>query len=219
MGADIGSETLNVGNALASVRIDEMLTNLAKGIAWGQFDLDKVGIDVCKMMGIPGTVSIGKDKLSMIETGFLPTFYQFVDTILELKLEIKMREEQVNRYKSRDTVFTSSASVKESESTRKKQTDRSTAKSKSMYSRTIDASYSQKYSHEINASSFIRTKLVPKPGPDVLLERLKVLVENMRIEAEKIAKKQDPKKYTDNLESALMDQIESKLLGRIGKTE
>src|SRR5688572_24401247 len=90
---DIAAETLKVGNAMASVRIDQMILNLAKGIAWGQYDLDLVGVQITKMMGVPGTVAIGGELLSMLEAGFVPSFYHFVDTILEYKMEVHIREE------------------------------------------------------------------------------------------------------------------------------
>ena len=101
---DIAEETLKVGNALCSVRIDQSILNLAKGIAWGQYELDKVGVAVSRMMGVPGMVSIGGDNLSMLEAGFLPSFYHFVDTILELKMEVNIREEQMSSSAYKETV-------------------------------------------------------------------------------------------------------------------
>src|SRR6185436_19717344 len=65
-----------------------------KGIAWGQYELDKVGVDITKMMGVHGIVSIGGEKLSMLDAGFVPSFYHFVDTILEIKMDVHIREEE-----------------------------------------------------------------------------------------------------------------------------
>ena len=91
---DIARETQKVGTALASVRIDQLILNLAKGVAWGQYELDKVGVDITRMMGVPGMVTIGDQKLSMLDAGFLPSFYHFADSILEIKMDVNIREEQ-----------------------------------------------------------------------------------------------------------------------------
>lgn len=197
---DIAAETLKVGNALTSVRIDNMILNLAKGIAWGQYDLDKVGVQITKMMGVPGTVSIGGEQLSMLEAGFIPSFYHFVDTIIELKMEVKIREEQSTSmaymastkrksevttsgevgYKASAGVaagpFTASAELSAKAGWKTKNT--------AAYSTSVDAKHSQSFNQDLSASSLMRTKLVPVPPPEVLVERIKILLENLRKESE-----------------------------------
>ncbi|MBC6400864.1 MAG: hypothetical protein GDA37_07630 [Ekhidna sp.] len=196
MARDISEETLKVGNAIASVRIDEMILNLAKGIAWGQFELDRVGVDITKMMGAPGTVSIGGEQISMLEAGFTPSFYHFVDTILEMKMEINIREEE----SSSKSVSTKTSREKEEKSHYKFKASGSigvgpfklsasasgggSTSSKSAYSRSVDSTQSQKYSQDLSASSLMRTKIVPVPPPEILLERIKILLEKLRKEAE-----------------------------------
>ncbi|MEO9484723.1 MAG: hypothetical protein ABJG47_14790 [Ekhidna sp.] len=196
MARDISQETLKVGNALASVRIDEMILNLAKGIAWGQYELDRVGVDITKMMGAPGTVSIGGEQVSMLEAGFTPSFYHFVDTILEMKMEVNIREEE----SSSKSVSTKTSKEKESSSSYKFSASGSanlglfkmkasasgggSSKSKSAYSKAVDSTQSQKYSQDLSASSLMRTKIVPIPPPEILLERIKILLEKLRKEAE-----------------------------------
>jgi hypothetical protein len=215
MARDIAQDTLNVGNALTSVRIDNMILNLAKGIAWGQYELDKVGVDITKMMGAPGTVSIGGEQLSMLEAGFIPSFYHFVDTILELKMEIKIREE-TNSSTSLSSMTSGStstevyaeasgsvkggfgfASVEAGFKAGYKQ------KSTAAYSTTLDSKHAQTFSQDLSASSLMRTKLVPVPPPELLVERIKILLEKLRKEAEEGEKKSEAKALQENLGTPL----------------
>jgi len=208
MAKDIAADTLRVGNALTSVRIDQMILNLARGIAWGQFDLDKVGVDVTRMMGVPGSVSIGNQDLSMLEAGFLPTFYQFVDTILELKMEVKVREEEIGRRATSDTSSSSNSNERGGGTGHRWKT-----RSSSAYSRTLDAAYAQRYNQEMNASSLMRTKLVPRPPPEVLVERIRLLLDDIRKEAEKEQRQAASDNIDVTIEEIIMEKIESRLLG------
>ena len=111
-------------------------------------------------------------RISMLELGFSPTFYQFVDTIIEVKIAIKI--------------------TRSFESTRTfKNTSQSTSKSSSgggifvaifggnkdegstVSTSQVDASYSSKYSYSAEGSSLLRTKLVPLPPPPILEERIR----------------------------------------------
>jgi len=213
---DISQETLKVGNALASVRLDQMILSLAKGIAWGQYDLDKVGMEITKMMGVPGTVSIGKDDLSMLDAGFLPSFYHFVDTILELKMEVNVRQEQTEQQKTSVKDSYSTMSESKSSSSRKLKVGywgasyesnarhSSKTRSKAAYSKTVDATHAQKYSQDLSATSLMRTKLVPKPAPEVLVERIKILLERMKEEAKEEAKTDNPDDIFDKMMEKIM---------------
>ena len=225
MPRDIAAETLKVGNALASVKIDQMILNLAKGIAWGQYELDKVGVDITKMMGAPGMVTIGDEELSMLEAGFVPSFYHFVDTILELKMEVNIREEvksstsvseKVSRASETETSvdvatkttvdgFFVSAEVSTKFGYRNKST--------SAYSRTVDAKHSQTYSQDLSATSLMRTKLVPVPAPELLVERIRILVDRMREEAVEEAENEEiaPEDFAAEFEKKLVGKIQEKL--------
>ncbi len=231
MARDIARQAQRVGNALTSVRLDDLITSMAKGIAWGQYDLDKVGVEITRMMGVPGTVSVGDEELSMLDAGFLPSFYHFVDTLLELKMEVKIREEESTDKK------TSTSYTRGIESTQS--TDLSikakgkffakidaeaksswSTKSTSAYTRTLDAKYAQKYSQELNASSLMRTKLVPKPAPDVLVERIKLYLEEIKEEikqelAESKAAK-TPKEIAALFQKRLFKKITDKLIRSYG---
>jgi len=216
---NIAKESKKVGEALTSVPLDQMIVSMAKGIAWGQYELDKVGMDVTKMMGVPGSVSIGDEQLSMLEAGFLPTFYHFVDTILELKMEINVRQEQSQENKSSATNSYSKMAQRTSSSSRSaklgffrnsaKASYKSSSKneSKTSYAKTVDAAHSQKYSQDLSATSLMRTKLVPKPAPDVLVERIQVLLERMRAEAKAAAPNGTEDEIFENLMVKIQQQV------------
>lgn len=196
MAVDIAAETLKVGNAIASVRIDQMILNMAKGIAWGQYELDKVGVAITKMMGVPGTVSIGGDKISMLEAGFIPSFYHFVDTILEMKMEVNIREEKSTHFNYKETTSQKMEMEMGVELSAKAKVNAYIAsaevgmkahwkqKATSAYSKSIDAGHAQKFSQDLSATSLMRTKLVPVPAPEVLVERIRLLLQKLRDDTE-----------------------------------
>ncbi len=228
---DIANQTARVGAALVSVPLHRMILELAKGIAWGQYELDKVGVDVTKLMGVPGTVNIGGEKLSMLESGFLPSFYHFVDSILELKMEVKIREEQKSHLNYKDTKKLGvSTDVKTEVGAKAKGSvgygpvsgsveasfkAHYQVKTEAVYTKSIDAGYSQQFSQELNASSLMRTKLVPKPPPELLVERVRILLDKLRKEAEDEVNANPPadQSIEDAIEDMLMHKIEEKLLG------
>jgi hypothetical protein len=103
-------------------------------------------------------------KVSMLELGFAPTFYQFVDTIIEVKIAIKI------------TV--------ESQYTQNSSTTFNTQKKKGLFKRNttvqtsqVDATYSRKYTYSAEGSSLLRTKLVPVPPPGILEERIRAIMD------------------------------------------
>ncbi|HWO24702.1 MAG TPA: hypothetical protein VNO30_38430 [Kofleriaceae bacterium] len=223
---DIAAETAKVGNALTSVRLEQMILELAKGIAWGQYELDKAGVAITKMMGVPGTVAIGGEMISMLEAGFIPSFYHFVDTILELKMEVNIREEEASSEALKITASSASeievsietegsggiagifeASVKAGYK----------AKHSSAFSRSLDASHSQKFSQDLSASSLMRTKIVPVPAPELLVERIKILLEKLRQEAEADHAAQPPNGPQKSLDAILMAKVQQKFIKRVTK--
>jgi len=113
------------------------------------------------------------ERVSMMELGFTPTFYQFIDTLIEVKIAIKMTEEssetRTEKGYRRSSVF-------------------SATRHGVFYSTSVtpvDATYSSKYSYSAEGSSLLRTKLAPVPPPSILLERARVLMEQN--EADRIA--------------------------------
>lgn len=113
-------------------------------------------------------------RVSMLELGFAPTFYQFVDTIIEVKISIKYTQE--GSY-SRDVATKSTNSSSGSVGIRIPFLGGASAKKASVSTTQVNASYSQKYSYSAEGSSLLRTKLVPIPPPAILEERIRQQME------------------------------------------
>lgn len=124
-------------------------------------------------------------RLSMLELGFTPVFYNFVDTIIEVKIAIKIT-------RSSEYGTTSSNKTTRDSSSKKGKgvfgaifggTDKN---SSTVSTSQVDASYSSRYSYSAEGASLLRTKLSPVPPPPALEERIR----NMMEEAE--ARRQPP---------------------------
>lgn len=138
---------------LNAVPFDEMIAAVGTGIAEAQRKLDSISVEITKMMS--GAESKDRIKLgdnaktySLLELGFTPTFYQFVDTVLEIKIAFSMNSE--------------------------KSGDQTTVQAKST---TVDASYANRFSYPVEGSSVLRTKLVTVAPPGLLEERVRGLIE------------------------------------------
>jgi hypothetical protein len=140
----------SIGQELLNVPFPEMVFQLASAIAESQYKLDIFSCEVAKLMGDSDRASVelpditDKDgnrtiKTSLIGAGFQPTFYQFSESIIEVKIAITMS-------KSSDTSVSSSVKA-----------------GIGCFSASVNASYSSKYSYNVEGSSLLRTKLVPAP--------------------------------------------------------
>jgi hypothetical protein len=113
-------------------------------------------------------------KLSMIELGFVPTFYQFVETIIEVKIDIHI-------HGSTDDTRSSTASASTQASTYGNSGYwwwyNQGAHTTNVTTSQVNASYASKYSHDVTGTSFLRTKMVPVPPPPILEERIRELME------------------------------------------
>lgn len=170
-----------IGQDLLNVPMGDMIRQMAFAIADAQVQLDESSLRVAEMMsgkrverddsGVPTSVvtdtrvTFDGEQLSMIELGFTPTFYQFVDTIIEVKIAIKISRE-----------ITSSTKIKGE----RKTTRLVFGNGRFDYSVTttpVDATYSTKYNYTAEGSSLLRTKLTPVPPPSILEERIRHLIE------------------------------------------
>ncbi|WP_343637216.1 hypothetical protein [Fluviicola sp.] len=107
-------------------------------------------------------------RISMLECGFTPTFYQFVDTIIEVKISIKYTQEGTAESSGSVTV---QSPVKRIGKGLKKLKN-----GKTVQIAQVNAAYSQKYSYSAEGSSLLRTKLVPLPPPSILEERIQRMI-------------------------------------------
>ena len=167
---------MSIGQELLDVPFPEMVTSLGLAIGRAQFEMDRLSLEIAQIMaGEPfdvvddeGTVTqqtlrvtFDGQELSMLELGFVPSFYHFVDTIIEVKVSIKMARERSfshssfsGTFHSGFAIFYAGASVS-----------------------TVSASYATKFNYSAEGSSLIRTKISPVPPPVILEERIRAMLE------------------------------------------
>lgn len=143
----------SIGQELLNVPFGDMVMQLANAIAEGQFKMDMASCKIAKLMGDKETCGIeipnfgdsleGTETVSLIGAGFMPTFYQFTDTIIEVKISISMC---TSVEASVSAGFTCACA-------------------------TVNASFSAKYSYSAEGSSLIRTKITPVP-PNAFMQKL-----------------------------------------------
>ena len=165
-----------IGQELLNVPFGEMVTSLGQAISQAQLQLDTTSMKIAQIMAgeaydVPdadgdGTheerllVQFGGEELSMLELGFTPSFYHFVDTIIEVKISITMSNEISSSlstfqgsFNSYFAIFAAGASCS-----------------------SVSASYASKYNYSAEGSSLIRTKIQPVPPPSILEQRIRALV-------------------------------------------
>jgi len=119
-------------------------------------------------------------RVSMLELGFTPTFYQFIDTIIEVKIAIKITRESA--------YSTSRSTTSESTTSNSRRSgggilgaifggNRSRGNNSQVSTSQVDASYSSKYSYSAEGASLLRTKIAPIPPPPILEERIREIME------------------------------------------
>ncbi len=176
---------MSVGQDLLNVPFAEMVKKLGVGIAEAQFALDEVSLRLAQMMSgeyeveVPDEedptkttvekrtayVTFDGQQLSMLELGFTPNFYQFVDTIIEVKMSISMStESEYSRKSSTSTVSAFGGGFAFFGGGKVRTTS-------------VSASFASKYQYSAEGSSLLRTKLVPIPPPQILEERIRAIVE------------------------------------------
>jgi hypothetical protein len=158
----------DIGQDLLNVPFPQMVQALGMSIADAQYALDKVSVRIAQLLAgyeVDDKGNVKKNEASFIQLqekgerysllalGFSPTFYQFSETYIELKMAITMKEE----------------------SEKKASMSTSIRAPFGLFSASVSASYSQKYQYSADGSSYFRTKLVTLPAPAVFEQRLREL--------------------------------------------
>lgn len=154
-----------IGQDLLNAPFPQIVKQLGVGIAEAQYELDQVSLRLLQLLAgyrqdentgqlVPDDsslvrLSLESEPVSLLALGFTPTFYQFVDTVIELKMAMSM---SVSREVSAEV----------------------SAKARSFfYAASVNAKYSQKYQYSAEGSSLMRTKLVTVPAPAALEDRIR----------------------------------------------
>ncbi len=190
----------SVGYDLLNVPFPEMVQKLALAIAESQLALDMNSIEVAQVLAntnlpeesvivaIKETVDdegnvtatevmYNDNEMPLLVYGLNPTFYQFTESIIEVRMAITMR---VQRYMEREFgrkyTFTNKTDLKTKFSVgggflsslfggpKVSGSIRNTTTI--AYASTYNAKYSQKYSYKAEGTSLLRTTLAPVPPPD-----------------------------------------------------
>ncbi|WP_206035678.1 hypothetical protein [Roseomonas sp. HF4] len=173
-----GYEYMTLPEAVAYATVDDAFTGALNGEE--SLKLLEIVKKVAQELGVSDINNLSEQqrrieirvptRVSMLELGFTPTFYQFVDTIIEVKIAIKITREVTTSRTSRD-----SETEKEG---RVRLRRRAVTVGSTVTTSQVDASYSARYGYSAEGASLLRTKLSPVPPPPVLEERVRSLMEN-----------------------------------------
>ncbi len=177
-----------VGKELTDVPFGQMIQGMGLAIAEAQYALDEVGIRLAQMMSgefevetvdengdtsvetREAYVTFDGEKLSLLELGFTPTFYQFVDTQVEIKVSITITTSQTYSRKTSNFNLTTGAGIFKG------------AIGATVRATSVSSQYSSKYQYSAEGSSLMRTKIVPVPSPAVLEDRIRGVLERKQAE-------------------------------------
>jgi hypothetical protein len=176
---------MGVGQDLLDVPFPAMVLSLAQAIAKGQLAMDTASLNTMKVLantkfdwvpeitevlspgevkdraGTPVTgVNVDTDtaapvQLTMLQAGILPTFYQFTESIIEVKISISSKTTSSSEFefglevKASADFFFGSASVASH----------------------VNYKSANTYSYSVDGSSLLRTTLRPTPPPNRVLPR------------------------------------------------
>lgn len=113
-------------------------------------------------------------QVSMLELGFVPTFYQFVDTVIEVKLALRVHQAPPLVDPLTGELQAGSGSAV------------------SLRSTPVDAGYAGGYNFNLELASVFKTKLVCVPPPAALEERLRSLAAGASAAGEAGARSTEP---------------------------
>lgn len=163
-----GYDMMTVAEAAAYIAADEAVTGGDKKALEDLINAQTQGMSEAEkskaLIRVP-------TRLSMLELGFTPTFYQFVDTIIEVKIAIKITSTSESGYAQRNSTTSKSNGFKMGWGFFGGRFGTNT--NSQVSTSQVDATYASKYSYSAEGSSLLRTKLVPLPPPAILEDRIR----------------------------------------------
>ncbi|MCB0557066.1 MAG: hypothetical protein KDD02_26195 [Phaeodactylibacter sp.] len=163
-----------VGQEIGAFPFEDLIKNIAMGIAKAQVALDESSAQVALMMSGANEedkIDFNGERVSLFELGMRPTFYQFVDTVIEIKIVVSMTTSTSSEHSSSYSKRTAKAKAKLSF------WSASASAEATVTTSTVNAKYAKKYDYSVEGSSLVRTKLVPVPPPAILEERIRLIME------------------------------------------
>ena len=106
--------------------------------------------------GVDVNLQVGRTyKLTMLQAGILPTFYQFTESIIEVKMSISSKTESESEFEFGASVEVSGGFLFAS----------------GTFSSHVNYKTSNKYSYSVEGSSLLRTTLKPSPPPSRMMPK------------------------------------------------
>ena len=139
-----------ITNTLTNSPLSSMIENMGVSIAKAQAALDGNSIEMLKSIA-SSTVEIGGEKISLLNLGFIPSFYAFTEATFDAKMDFSLSE---------STAFNVDAVV---------------SVETQVVSTTVNAGFARKFDQAASASSSIAARLVSLPPPENLVNLLKNL--------------------------------------------
>lgn len=175
---------MTVGQELLDVPFPEMVYKLAEGIANAQTQLDRNSIEIARALAseeneievVPAiTRHIDENgevtfetadpvSMSLLQVGLNPTFYEFSETEVEVKMDIRTTSEESTRVGVKAGARVGfgpwAASIK------------------------IDVEHNRKFGKTVEGTSRLYTKMTPVPPPTFLLPEVETIDERVPTEPE-----------------------------------
>ena len=136
-------------DTISQAPLPEIVEQLGVAIAAAQHEMDRSSVEIARLMsstddGHGVTLPEEKEPRSLLELGFTPTFYQITDATVEAKVSLTIGQ---------TTEWSLGVSI---------------GGMYKMFTASVDASYSSKYSYDVTASSSIKAHFVAIPPPAAL---------------------------------------------------
>jgi hypothetical protein len=139
-----------ITSTLTNSPLSSMIENMGLSIATAQAALDGNSIEMLKNLA-SSTVEIGGNQVSLLNLGFVPSFYAFTEASFDAKMDFSMSE---------STAFDASGVV---------------SVETKVFSTTVSAGYARKFDQSASASSSIAARMVSLPPPENLVTLLRNL--------------------------------------------
>jgi hypothetical protein len=156
--------------ALESMDLTAMVHSLAEGIAQAQTALDLNSLKRMETFATSEVELLG-DKVNLLEIGFTPNFYQFAETTLELKISVSMTSETSSEKTTSESTSTTKSKAEVSIGFFSVSASTTTTTKTS----SVDARYASRFQYSTQASSLLRTRIVPVPPPKQLMDAAREL--------------------------------------------
>ncbi|MCW7076281.1 MAG: hypothetical protein OCU18_03170 [Candidatus Syntrophoarchaeum sp.] len=197
---------MSVGQELLNVPFGEMIKEMALAIAESQQALDMNSIEVAQALaetelpagsvilaieqpvdedgnptGSP-TLVRNDDPMNLLTYGLQPRFYEFTESIIEVKMTISMKIERSTekeykkefKFKNKTTFESSFKSSGLASFLFGKASAKLKSETTVAYASTFNAKYKSKYTFSETGTSLLRTTLKPVPPPDRAVPTIKI---------------------------------------------